>query len=140
MHVFVSEKIDFSKNKPYNSIVTYAESKLANILHAVQLQRLYGDQGVSAYSLHPGSILSTELGRDRTLLQTIFMIPFAYPTSKTIAQGAMTTLYCALSNEAQPGKYHSNSRVAQPNPVAYNSKKAQELWTLSENIVHEKTK
>jgi hypothetical protein len=60
--------------------------------------------------------------------------------SRTIDQGAMTTLYCALSNEAEPGKYHSNCRIAQPIPVAYNLKKAQKLWELSEQIINAKTK
>ncbi|CAF5069741.1 unnamed protein product [Rotaria sp. Silwood1] len=55
-------------------------------------------------------------------------------------RGAMTTMYCALLDEAQPGKYHSNCQVAQPTPVANNSKKAQELWELSERILNEKTK
>ncbi len=60
--------------------------------------------------------------------------------SKNMGEGAMTTLYCALSDVAQPGKYHSDCQVTQPSPVVYNSKKAQELWVLSEEIVNEKTK
>jgi len=139
MHVFASQNIDFSKNNSYNRIVAYAESKLANILHAVELQRRYGDRDIKAYALHPGSIPSTELSREKTPILTVLMATAAI-SAKTIAQGAMTTLYCALSDEAQPGKYHSNCRVAQASPVAYNSKKAQELWSLSEKIVDDKTK
>jgi WW domain-containing oxidoreductase len=108
-------------------------------LHAVELQRRYGDRGIKAYALHPGSIVSTELAREKTAMQAILMAPVAV-FSKSMAQGAMTTLYCALSDEAQPGKYHSNCQVAPPSPVAYNSQKAQELWVLSEQIVNEKTK
>jgi NAD(P)-dependent dehydrogenase (short-subunit alcohol dehydrogenase family) len=139
MHVLAKENIDFSQSNSYNRIVAYGESKLANILHAVELQRRYGDRGIKAYSLHPGFISSTELSREKTPIQTVLMSALAI-TSKTLAQGAMTTLYCALSDEAQPGKYHSNCRVAQPSPVAYNSKKAEELWKLSEAIVNDKTK
>jgi WW domain-containing oxidoreductase len=139
MHVFTSENIDFSKNKSYNSIAAYCESKLANVLHAVELQRRYGDQGIKAYSLHPGAIASTELSREKTPVQAVLMAPVAV-ISKTIPQGAMTTLYCALSDEAQPGKYHSDCRVAQASPAACNSKIARELWELSEKIVNDKTK
>ncbi len=139
MHVFAGENIDFSKSNSYSTIAAYSESKLANILHVVELQRRYGGRGIKAYSLHPGAIFSTELSREKTAIQAVLTAPIAI-FSKTISQGAMKTLYCALSDDAQPGKYHSNCRVAQPSPVAYNSQKAQELWYLSEKIVNEKTK
>ena len=139
MHVFAKENIDFSKSNSYNHIVAYAESKLANILHAVELQRRYGDRGIKAYSLHPGSIPSTELSCEKSAILAVIMASSTI-VSKTIAQGAMTTLYCALSDEAQPGKYHSNCRLAQPSAVAYNLTKAQELWKLSERIINAKTK
>ena len=139
MHMLVNEKIDFSISEPYNPTITYAQSKLANILHAVELQRRYGDKDIKAYSLQPGLILSTELGREKTLLQTILLILLGYFTSKSMSQGAMTTLYCALSDEAQPGKYHSNCRIAQPSSIAYNTNKAQQLWELSGQIINKKT-
>jgi WW domain-containing oxidoreductase len=140
MHFFVSQNIDFAKSKSYQPMVAYSESKLANILHAVELQRRYGNQGITAYSLHPGFILSTELNRDQTPIQAALSTAPLRIISKTIAQGAMTTLYCALSDEAQPGKYHSNCRVAQTSPVAYSSVKAQELWEFSERIINERQK
>ncbi|CAF3861650.1 unnamed protein product, partial [Rotaria sp. Silwood1] len=139
MHVFADENIDFSKNYSYNSTVAYSRSKLANILYAAELQRRYGDRGIKAYSLHPGFIPATEISREKKTFEAIFNILFGV-CSKTIEQGAMTTMYCALSDEAQPGKYHSNCQVAQPTPVANNSKKAQELWELSERILNEKNK
>ncbi|UJR11975.1 hypothetical protein I4U23_016153 [Adineta vaga] len=117
-HVFAKENTNFIQNNSYNPFQAYIESKLANILYTNELQRRYGDQGIKAYSLHPGTIGTTGLNR----------------------QGAMTTLYCALSDEAQPGKDHSDCRVAQPSSTAYNSKEAQELWELSEKIINEKTK
>ncbi|UJR06961.1 hypothetical protein I4U23_011249 [Adineta vaga] len=118
---------------------TYGDSKLANILHVVELQRRYGDRGIKAYSLHPGVIISTNLGGEKTLLLSVLAASVGF-FSRTIAQGAMTTLYCALSDEAQPGKYHSNCRVAQPSSIAYNWEKAQELWDFSEQILNEKAK
>ncbi len=138
-HIYARQNIDFSKSDSYYPFITYAESKLANILHAIKLQRRYGGRDIKAYALHPGSIPSTELSRETTPIQAVVLALFAI-SGKTIAQGAMTTLYCALSDEAQPGKYHSNCRVAQPSPVTYKSKKAQKLWELSQKIVNEKTK
>ena len=139
IYIFAGKNVDFLKSNPYKPVIAYAESKLANILHAVELQRRYADQGIKAYSLHPGVIGSTELARERKPNQPVLMTLFAVLT-KTIPQGAMTTLYCALSDEAQPGKYHSNCRVVHSSSAAYNSDKSQKLWELSEKILNEKAK
>ena len=48
---------------PYSSFVAYGNSKLANILHAMELSRRLKDDGVTAYSLHPGAV-TTELARE----------------------------------------------------------------------------
>ena len=103
------------------------------------MQRRYEDRGIKAYSLHPGAVSSSGIGGKKKPIQVILSIPTTI-FSQAIDQGAMTTLYCALSNEAGPGKYHFNCRIAQPIPVAYNSKKAQELWELNEQIINAKNK
>jgi len=36
----------------------YAQSKLANVLHARKLAQLYGKDGITAVSLHPGTIVT----------------------------------------------------------------------------------
>ncbi|CAF1680606.1 unnamed protein product, partial [Adineta ricciae] len=139
MHIFSKEDTDFIQNRSYNTIIAYADSKLANIFHATELQRRYGDQGVRAYALHPGTIASTELGGGKDPLEMVLTSPFQI-VSKSMPQGAMTTLFCALSDEAQPGKYHSDCRITPASPLASNLKKAQELWELSETIINDKTK
>lgn len=42
----------------YNGIVTYAQSKTANILFTFYLQKYLPSQGITAYTLHPGSTSS----------------------------------------------------------------------------------
>lgn len=50
----------FGKCAPdgYNGIVTYAQSKTANILFTVSLQKHLAKSGIAAYVLHPGSMLT----------------------------------------------------------------------------------
>ena len=139
-HVIAKGNTDFLQSNSYDPFQANAESKLANILHANELQRRYGDQGIKAYSLHPGAIGTTGIIRDNKSYRMSIIRLLSRIVSKSISQGAMTTLYCALSDEAQPGKFHSNCRVAQPSSIAYNSKIAQESWELSEKIINEKTK
>ena len=38
----------------YSPFVSYGQSKLANILHAVELSRRVKKDGINVYSLHPG--------------------------------------------------------------------------------------
>ncbi|CAF1102404.1 unnamed protein product [Adineta ricciae] len=139
-HVYAKENTDFIHSNSYDPFRAVSESKLANILHVNELQRRYGNQGIKAYSLHPGGVRTTGLSRDNKSYKMLIISLLSKIISKSIRQGAMTTLYCALSDEAQPGKYHSNCRVAQPSSIAYDSKKARELWELSEKIINEKTK
>ena len=49
----------------YNKMDAYGQSKTANILHAVELERRYGPLGVHAYAVHPGMV-ATQLGRNFT--------------------------------------------------------------------------
>ena len=43
-------------NVEYTPFYAYANSKAANVMHAFELSRLLKDTGVTAYSLHPGSV------------------------------------------------------------------------------------
>ena len=46
----------------YDKFLGYGQSKTANVLFALELDRLGASRGIHAYSLHPGAIL-TDLGR-----------------------------------------------------------------------------
>jgi NAD(P)-dependent dehydrogenase (short-subunit alcohol dehydrogenase family) len=91
---------------PYRPMLGYAQSKTANILFAVGLDAREQDKGIRAFSLHPGSIVSTRLSRYFTTdqLQAFGVIdaqgqPIIDPQNdrKTIIQGAATQVWCATS-------------------------------------------
>src|SRR5579862_7135149 len=54
------DDIQFER-RPYDKWLAYGQSKTANVLFAVALERRLGSRGVRANALHPGAIL-TELG------------------------------------------------------------------------------
>ncbi|CAF5007257.1 unnamed protein product, partial [Rotaria sp. Silwood1] len=54
---------DINWEKNYDKWLAYAQSKTANILFAKQLDKLYASEGIHAYSLHPGGIM-TNLQKD----------------------------------------------------------------------------
>ncbi|VDM60197.1 unnamed protein product [Angiostrongylus costaricensis] len=77
----------------------YAYSKLCNVLMAMKLHRDENKYGISVYVLHPGSMIGTGLFRPKTGI--------SLPFTKSLEQGAATTVYCAASPEVAnvSGKY-----------------------------------
>ena len=49
---------DINWEKNYDKGLAYAQSKTANILFAKQLNKIYASEGIQAYSLQPGGILT----------------------------------------------------------------------------------
>ncbi|KAK4160254.1 hypothetical protein QBC43DRAFT_359798 [Cladorrhinum sp. PSN259] len=130
----------FAKCAPdgYNGIVTYAQSKTANILFTLYLQKYLGKQGIAAYVLHPGSI-ETDLSRDQDdeLTQQFYSVAKYW---KTPDEGSSTTLVAALDpalNETK-GLYLVDCQIAEAYHHATDPAAAERLWKLSEELVAEK--
>jgi len=128
--------IDFAElrrpGRGFGALHAYAVSKLANVLHAKELAARYGDQGLRAYSLHPGVVKSDVW---RQIPQ-----PFrAIVTWRMISneQGAQTTLYCATSPEVADhnGRYYDECREKEPSRAAQSAALASELWEKSQAYV-----
>ena len=56
---------DMIKEKNYDAMRAYQQSKLANVMHSLTLARRLEGKGVSAYSLTPGNV-ATEITRNVT--------------------------------------------------------------------------
>ncbi|RFN52851.1 hypothetical protein FIE12Z_2864 [Fusarium flagelliforme] len=102
------------EKEPYNAWLAYAQSKTANIYFATELERRYGDQGIHALSVHPGSI-HTNLARHIDIKSLNFPEEMAQ-YMKNPEQGAATSVYAALSKdwEGKGGKYLSNCAEEPP--------------------------
>ncbi|KAI8618267.1 hypothetical protein BC830DRAFT_1109813 [Chytriomyces sp. MP71] len=140
---------DLDARGSYNAWTRYGVSKLANILHAKELQCRYGERGLCAVSLHPGVILGTKLARHTGLasaLDTIWKIvvkPGALWTvlgerSKSIAEGAATTVLAALDPTIEGGAFYYDcikSAGEKMHPQSDNAELAAKLWDASEELV-----
>ncbi len=51
----------FDGDGAYDGMVAYGQSKTANVLFAVELDRRWSDDGIRGYALHPGGIANTNL-------------------------------------------------------------------------------
>jgi NAD(P)-dependent dehydrogenase (short-subunit alcohol dehydrogenase family) len=116
-------EIDFEDlhfdNKKYHAGKAYANSKLANLLHALNLSRRLEGTGVSAFSVHPGWIRSNLVqGTMAKFMQNVVMRPFSRLIgTMSWFEGAQTTLHCLLDNDApkHSGEYFSQNGILYPN-------------------------
>ena len=143
-----SGRIDFDDlmaTRKYDPIKAYYQSKLANLLFAMELDRRLRAAGSAAMSVacHPG-VSATNLQRTgpRGLLAVVFKL--AMPLAQSAAAGALPTLLAAAGSEAEGGGYYGpqsmaewrgsvgTARVAR---VARDAAVAQRLWAVSEELV-----
>jgi NAD(P)-dependent dehydrogenase (short-subunit alcohol dehydrogenase family) len=114
-------------SREYDANLSYAQSKTANILFSVALDKRASKFNVRAFSLHPGAILETSLCRPNVGPEKIqawikrgFLDPDGKPIKdpqrqfKTIEQGAATTVWAATSPllEGKGGLYLENANVS----------------------------
>ncbi|XP_012471805.2 short-chain dehydrogenase TIC 32, chloroplastic [Gossypium raimondii] len=139
-----SEGIRFDKindESGYYTWYAYGQSKLANILHAKELARRLKEEGVeiTANSLHPGAIISTNLMRHHGLINTVGQMLGKY-FLKNIPQGAATTCYVALNPQVKgvSGEYFLDSNIGNPSAKAKDADLAKKLWDFSCTLTNPK--
>ncbi|KEY69617.1 hypothetical protein S7711_10011 [Stachybotrys chartarum IBT 7711] len=106
-----SDNYNFEKGG-YDHMVAYANSKLANIYMANELDRRFGSQGLHAISVHPGAV-ATDLLRSLggvALLEPILSNKELSKEFKSPEQGAATIVLGAVGKEweGKGGKYLEN--------------------------------
>lgn len=127
----VWDDVHFRK-APYDKWVAYGQSKTANALFARELDMRLASEGVRAFSLHPGGIM-TPLQRHLAKEEMVAMgwidesgeiSAMARSFFKTPEQGASTTVWCATSAllDGKGGVYCENCDVAEP------ADEATQLW------------
>jgi NAD(P)-dependent dehydrogenase (short-subunit alcohol dehydrogenase family) len=140
------EDINF-ETQPYDPITAYAQSKTANVLFAVELDRRLGARDVHAYAVHPG-VIPTNLRRylPEEMLEMLKAHAVSNPGAEmTIEQGAASTVWAATSTdlEGRGGSYIHDCSVAVPGDAAGSAvmtyaldpEAAKRLWTISEDMV-----
>jgi WW domain-containing oxidoreductase len=116
----------------YRPLVAYGQAKLCNVLFANELTRRHAADGIVASSLHPGTLMATDITRSSvaaTLLMTL-----ARPFSKSLAQGAATSVYCAIAPELEGigGRYYRDCAEGRMSAGARDAQAAARLWQLTE--------
>ncbi|XP_078601244.1 polyprenol dehydrogenase-like [Branchiostoma floridae x Branchiostoma japonicum] len=131
---------DLNSSKNYSPHAGYAQSKLANVLTAYELQeRLLADQShVTANALHPGVVNSDLYQHVMWPMRVAQRIMGWIGLTKTTKQGADTILYAAMSPDLEGigGRYLDNCQSVQSSDQSYDKDLQKRLWEESCRLVH----
>jgi NAD(P)-dependent dehydrogenase (short-subunit alcohol dehydrogenase family) len=128
---------DLQSEHRYAGMRVYGQSKLANILFTLELARRLEGSGVTANSLHPGTV-RTGYGADGDARGLLALgIKIAGPFFLSPAKGARTSIYLASSPEVAgvSGEYFVKCRPKEPRRWAQDPDAARRLWQVSEELV-----
>ena len=139
---------DLQGERRYDRWRAYSQSKLANVMTAVELQhRLQAEgSGVLSLAAHPG-LARTNLQPASVAMNGSQVEAFAYrlmdPLFQSAAMGALPQLYAATAPEATPAGHYGPDQLGgmkgYPTPVrmapaAQDASQRQRLWTVSEEL------
>ena len=130
---------DLMAEHSYGQMEVYGRSKLANILFTTELAKRLADAGVTANSLHPGSVASGYARDGDTHGLFTVGITLVKPFSLTPEQGARTSIYLASSPEVadMTGLYFAKCKQKAPSANARDTEAAARLWSVSEQLIAE---
>ena len=110
----------------YSGIRAYCQSKLAQVMHAIELSNRVSAAEVSANSLHPGTYMPTKI-----------VLGEVGHSVDTLESGAANVVRLAIAPELEgvSGQFFDRGREAAADPQAYDAEARARLWELSERLV-----
>lgn len=116
---------DLSLSRGYTGYAAYAQSKLANVMHALALAEREPNDALWVYSLHPG-VIGTKLLRQG----------FGPVQGASASHGAKTPVLLATTAELHPtGTYFSEGIATPPARAAQDKAQRDRLWEVSLELV-----
>lgn len=135
-------------SRPYNRWLAYAQSKLANLLFAYELQRRLSAAGsqVRSVAAHPGYAATglqshTESIQDRVMKLGNLVI------AQNARMGSLPTLFAATQAQVAGGSFigptgffgmRGTPGLARSTRASHDEKMARDLWDLSESLTNVK--
>lgn len=140
---------DLNLNKGYGRARGYAQSKLANLMFGLELQRWLTAQGSSIQSLivHPGmsatNLVNTTLNSEKHTLLGRWAERLTPWVAQDPATGSLPTLWAATSDQVKGGEYFGPRyaleifgppKAASMTRYAADPAPAKRLWDVSESL------
>lgn len=137
---------DLQAMRSYKPMEVYAQSKLANLMFAFELQRRSDAEGwgIGSIAAHPG-ISRTDLVHNGAGQMSVagFARTFLWFLFQPASRGALPTLFAVTSPDARDGGYYGPDRlsetrgfpaIAKPPQQALDAEVAARLWDVSEQM------
>ncbi|KZO92783.1 NAD-P-binding protein [Calocera viscosa TUFC12733] len=115
------------RRKKYGAWTMYFQSKWGNVVFAKELQRRYGDGGITSTVVHPG-LIRTEIARHKEGFIASLVMKFAYPADPF---GAATQLWAGTAPETASfgGQYLTAfARLSKARPDTDSLEAGKALW------------
>ncbi|MCB0631380.1 MAG: SDR family oxidoreductase [Saprospiraceae bacterium] len=121
----------------FHPIKTYANSKLCNVLFALDFAKEIEGTGITINSVHPG-VINTGLGDSKTILSRI--IKLIKPLWKKPEYGAIAPVWLAASEELEgvSGKYFNERKEMEYIDYVKDEQLRQQLRDFTEALIKEK--
>ncbi|KAK7066854.1 hypothetical protein SK128_006834 [Halocaridina rubra] len=121
----------------YSPLTVYCNSKLCNVLMALEMQRRCGTKGINSYAVHPGNALSTYLTRHSFALRLLHGL--VRPFTKSMQQASASVVFSAACEDISQfgGIYINNCVPCLPSKEALNSVTSHKLWTTSLSMIEQ---
>ncbi|MFY0672719.1 MAG: SDR family NAD(P)-dependent oxidoreductase [Bacteroidia bacterium] len=126
---------DLENKTAWKPLTSYANAKLYNIFSAKYWAHKYGEDGITAYCLHPG-VVRTGFGDQfdgaMKIILKIFQLLMIGPE-----KGARTSVYLATAKdiENQSGKYFAKSKAKNSSALSKDEAKRQSLINYSNYLI-----
>jgi NAD(P)-dependent dehydrogenase (short-subunit alcohol dehydrogenase family) len=138
------------RTRPYDKFAAYGQSKSANILFTVELEKRLGEAGIHSFAVHPG-VIATELSRHLSRDDFKAMAsraPAGALTLKSIPAGAATSVWAATSPDlaGKGGLFLEDVSIAEladearthgVAPHAIDADVAERLWAWSQEQIEQ---
>ncbi|XP_061227708.1 retinol dehydrogenase 12-like [Neopsephotus bourkii] len=123
------------QRRPRGGDAAYSSSKLMAVIFSTELARRLRGTGVTSNAVSPGVVSTNIMRHFSWAARALFTL--LRPFLKSAEQGALSTIYCAVSEEAAgiTGKYfNSDCALELPSEAARDARLARELWDETERV------
>ena len=128
---------DLENAGAFDTKKAYATSKLHNILFTRELQRRYGDRGISTVAFHPGNVASNFASDTTSNWRFVYGTPLRHIALISPEKGTRTLLWLVNGTPGTtwtPGLFYIGNKTKIPNPQAADDELAAGLWTRSAEL------
>ena len=128
----------------YNKQESYATSKLANIMFALELSEKLKEKNILSLAAHPGIAKTNLFSAQRPNPSRFerFSLELFSPIFQSAEMGALPQLYAATSNSVKTGDHYGpkfnfrgHPKLSKTSPSALNTIERKNLWNKSLDII-----